>query len=270
MTDPRQGDGQRGPAGGPPDSATKLPRYYTEPWKALPLVAKVGLGMVGCVVIGAIALNAEVTTRCEPPREGASRGRLPDVVGAQLDEAKDRLCEAGFPEVESFDATSDDRMQFFDSNWRVVSQDPHPPSRTPFDTEIELGVVKEGETPMRPRGTSDSTPPPPQSTSDEPSQSEISDFAFLSSIKAAFPEFDDAPDEQLVSTGHNICTRLNTGETFDSIAASILESSINNGFSATEAGAVAGVLLGAAVAAYCEEHQANLDAFFAIVDEVIG
>lgn len=77
------------------------------------------------------------------PTAGSGQVQVPDVLGLDLDEAKDRL--GPDLDAKSVDATGRDRMQIIDSNWQVVQQDPTGGSAVPKGTTVTLHVVKEGE-----------------------------------------------------------------------------------------------------------------------------
>ncbi|TCJ40710.1 PASTA domain-containing protein [Parafrankia sp. BMG5.11] len=77
------------------------------------------------------------------PTAGSGQVQVPDVLGLDLDEAKDRL--GPDLDAKSVDATGRDRMQIVDSNWQVVQQDPTGGSAVPKGTTVTLHVVKEGE-----------------------------------------------------------------------------------------------------------------------------
>ncbi|WP_168700267.1 PASTA domain-containing protein [Gordonia paraffinivorans] len=77
-----------------------------------------------------------------PPTTGAPI--MPDVVCMNLQDAQDRIQEAGVFFSRSEDATGRRRSQILDRNWIVVSQTPSP--GTPFgEGEAVLAVVKIGE-----------------------------------------------------------------------------------------------------------------------------
>jgi hypothetical protein len=83
-----------------------------------------------------------------PPTDGepeASDGDImPDVMCMNLQDAQDRIQEAGVFFSRSDDATGEGRNQILDSNWQVVGQTPVP--GTPIgEFEAVLDVVKYGE-----------------------------------------------------------------------------------------------------------------------------
>ncbi|GCE00344.1 hypothetical protein [Embleya hyalina] len=72
------------------------------------------------------------------------RNVLPDLVGADLQEAWDGARRAGYRFVTSHDASGRGRRQFIFSSWKVCDQSPDP---GPLDRElrVELGVVRHDE-----------------------------------------------------------------------------------------------------------------------------
>ena len=69
---------------------------------------------------------------------------MPNVVCMNLQEAQDTIQRAGVFFSRSFDGTGKGRMQIFDRNWIVVSQEPA--SGTPIgEGDANLGAVKYGE-----------------------------------------------------------------------------------------------------------------------------
>lgn len=84
---------------------------------------------------------AEAPAPTEPP---AVEALMPNVVCMNLQDAQDLIQEAGVFFSRSVDASGDDRNQWIDSNWLVLSQEPEP--GTPIEElEALLAVVKYGE-----------------------------------------------------------------------------------------------------------------------------
>ncbi|MGV9316261.1 hypothetical protein ACWDR0_29350 [Streptomyces sp. NPDC003691] len=71
----------------------------------------------------------------------SSAGRLPNLVGQQLQAAQDAAQAAGFHRLDSHDATGEGRMQVLDRNWKVCSQTPAPGRADPSGT-VDFGAVK--------------------------------------------------------------------------------------------------------------------------------
>ena len=69
---------------------------------------------------------------------------VPDVVGQDLDAAKNVLVTAGFP-AESQDLLRG-RNPLFDSDWTVCTQTPGPVAAAAAGSTVDLGVVKKAET----------------------------------------------------------------------------------------------------------------------------
>ncbi|MER5937019.1 PASTA domain-containing protein [Streptomyces sp. NPDC001928] len=70
---------------------------------------------------------------------------LPDLVGQDLQAAQDAAQAAGFYVLDDQDASGQDRLQVFDRNWTVCSQDPEAGTH-PTDTAVTLYAVKDTET----------------------------------------------------------------------------------------------------------------------------
>ncbi|WP_329273688.1 PASTA domain-containing protein [Streptomyces sp. NBC_01451] len=70
---------------------------------------------------------------------------LPDLVGQDLQAAQDEAQAAGFYVLDDQDAGGQNRLQVFDRNWTVCSQDPEPGTH-PTDTPVTLYAVKDDET----------------------------------------------------------------------------------------------------------------------------
>ncbi|MGW1951273.1 PASTA domain-containing protein [Streptomyces sp. NPDC001920] len=77
----------------------------------------------------------------EPEAETAV---LPDLVGQDLQAAQDEAQAAGFFVLDDQDASGQKRLQVFDRNWVVCSQEPAPGTH-PTDTPVTLFAVKDGE-----------------------------------------------------------------------------------------------------------------------------
>jgi hypothetical protein len=69
---------------------------------------------------------------------------LPNLVGQDLQAAQDAAQEAGFYALDDQDASSEGRLQVYDRNWIVCSQDPEPGTH-PTDTPVTLYAVKDTE-----------------------------------------------------------------------------------------------------------------------------
>jgi hypothetical protein len=74
----------------------------------------------------------------------AESAELPNVVGQDLQAAQDAAQAAGFYVLDDQDASGQKRLQVFDRNWTVCSQDPEPGTH-PTDTPVTLFAVKDGE-----------------------------------------------------------------------------------------------------------------------------
>ncbi|WP_251063381.1 MULTISPECIES: PASTA domain-containing protein [unclassified Streptomyces] len=69
---------------------------------------------------------------------------LPDLVGKNLQAAQDEAQAAGFYVLDDQDAGGQNRLQVFDRNWTVCSQEPGAGTH-PTDTLVTLYAVKEDE-----------------------------------------------------------------------------------------------------------------------------
>ncbi|MFF9246791.1 hypothetical protein [Streptomyces globisporus] len=85
---------------------------------------------------------APSATEEEPAEEKA----VPDFVGMGLQSAQDAAQAEGFYSLKSHDSAGRDRMQAFDRNWKVCSQNMAPGKVIPTDTTLDFGAVKLEET----------------------------------------------------------------------------------------------------------------------------
>lgn len=69
------------------------------------------------------------------------KAEIPNVVDARLDDAKDKIKDAGFDDPKEDDALGD-RSAMKDSNWVVVAQDPASGKSVNTDTEITVTIAK--------------------------------------------------------------------------------------------------------------------------------
>ncbi|MFF5958458.1 PASTA domain-containing protein [Streptomyces luteogriseus] len=74
----------------------------------------------------------------------AETAELPDVVGMDLQAAQDEAQAAGFYVLDDQDASGQKRLQVFDRNWTVCSQEPEAGTH-PTDTAVTLFAVKDTE-----------------------------------------------------------------------------------------------------------------------------
>ncbi|WP_234439997.1 hypothetical protein [Streptomyces bicolor] len=87
------------------------------------------------------AAPADDASAAEPESETAS---LPDLVGLDLQAAQDEAQAAGFFVLDDQDASGQNRLQVFDRNWTVCSQEPEA-GAYPTDTKVILYAVKDDE-----------------------------------------------------------------------------------------------------------------------------
>ncbi|MEU5558743.1 hypothetical protein ACH475_06990 [Streptomyces globisporus] len=78
--------------------------------------------------------------------EPAEKKAVPDFVGMGLQSAQDAAQAEGFYSLKSHDSAGRDRMQAFDRNWKVCSQNMAPGKVIPTDTTLDFGAVKLEET----------------------------------------------------------------------------------------------------------------------------
>ncbi|MGY1579387.1 PASTA domain-containing protein [Streptomyces sp. MN13] len=70
------------------------------------------------------------------------KATVPDFVGMGLQSAQDKAQELGFYSLTSHDALGRDRMQAFDRNWKVCSQNVKSGTSASTGTELDFGAVK--------------------------------------------------------------------------------------------------------------------------------
>jgi hypothetical protein len=78
--------------------------------------------------------------------KGDEKATVPNFVGMGLQSAQDKAQELGFYGLTSHDALGRDRMQAFDRNWKVCSQNVKAGTSTSTDTDLDFGAVKLEET----------------------------------------------------------------------------------------------------------------------------
>ena len=76
---------------------------------------------------------------------GDAPGRMPDVVGMNLQAAQNKLQALKFLNLHSFDATGQGRLQVLDRGWVVVGQTPAAGTSVGSGRYIRLGVKRIGE-----------------------------------------------------------------------------------------------------------------------------
>ncbi|MEU9667424.1 hypothetical protein AB0J81_39460 [Streptomyces bobili] len=74
------------------------------------------------------------------------RATVPDFVGMGLQAAQDKAQEVGFYGLTSHDSLGRDRMQAFDRNWKVCSQNVRAGTSASTGTTLDFGSVKLDET----------------------------------------------------------------------------------------------------------------------------
>ncbi|WP_331758634.1 PASTA domain-containing protein (plasmid) [Nocardia sp. NBC_01377] len=117
------------------------------------------LGIV--VSITLIFGGALLAEHLEPGRDPDAV--MPALVGMELAQANDILRDLEL-DTTTHDDTGADRRVWVASNWQVTSQNPAAGTLLAERTDVELGVVKTGETPHTEDAPSPAPPPPSQTT----------------------------------------------------------------------------------------------------------
>ncbi|MFJ4902917.1 PASTA domain-containing protein [Streptomyces sp. NPDC088727] len=86
----------------------------------------------------------ELKKSIEAAAPEADKAKLPNLVGMDLQAAQDTAQAAGFYLLDDQDASGQGRLQVFDRNWTVCSQDPAPGTR-PVAGLVTLFAVKDNE-----------------------------------------------------------------------------------------------------------------------------
>jgi beta-lactam-binding protein with PASTA domain len=98
---------------------------------------------------GAASPSAPAAPTSSAPADAkpaAEKANVPNFVGMGLQSAQDQAQELGFDGLTSHDALGRDRMQAFDRNWKVCSQNPAAGTSVATDTTLDFGTVKLEET----------------------------------------------------------------------------------------------------------------------------
>ncbi|MEU5195237.1 PASTA domain-containing protein [Streptomyces scabiei] len=75
-------------------------------------------------------------------KKAAEKATVPNFVGMGLQSAQDTAQDAGFYDLKSHDSLGRGRLQAFDRNWQVCSQNLKAGTSTSTDTELDFGTVK--------------------------------------------------------------------------------------------------------------------------------
>ena len=88
------------------------------------------------------------TASASPDGKAAAdvKATVPEFVGMGLQAAQDKAQEIGFYALTSHDSLGRDRMQAFDRNWKVCSQNVKAGTSASTDTTLDFGSVKLDET----------------------------------------------------------------------------------------------------------------------------
>ena len=91
---------------------------------------------------GAASAAAESSESAGDGKAEAEKATVPNFVGMGLQSAQDKAQELGFYGLTSHDALGRDRMQAFDRNWKVCSQNVKAGTTSSTDTDLDFGTVK--------------------------------------------------------------------------------------------------------------------------------
>lgn len=112
------------------------------------------LGAIGNAIDGNDSASTSGTTSSQPETGAADSkpsaaddkkpdtATLPDFTGMGLQSAQDTAQDAGFYSLKSHDALGRERMQAFDRNWKVCTQNVKAGKTVAVDTELDFGTVK--------------------------------------------------------------------------------------------------------------------------------
>ncbi|MEO3978098.1 hypothetical protein [Streptomyces sp. CAU 1734] len=100
------------------------------------------LALTGCEhTTTATSPSSSSNKKASDEVQTAESAPLPNFTGKGLQSAQDEAQAAGFFTLTSHDALGRDRMQTFDRNWKVCTQEPAAGTH-PTDTSINFGTVK--------------------------------------------------------------------------------------------------------------------------------
>ncbi|MET9493743.1 hypothetical protein [Streptomyces sp. NPDC006552] len=85
---------------------------------------------------------AEPADDAEPAADAPKKATVPDFVGMGLQSAQDKAQKTGFFGLASHDALCRERMQAFDRNWKVCSQNVKAGTSRSTGTDFDFGAVK--------------------------------------------------------------------------------------------------------------------------------
>ncbi|MET9658167.1 hypothetical protein [Streptomyces sp. NPDC006510] len=88
------------------------------------------------------SVAASASALPEKDDKPAERATVANFVGMGLQSAQDKAQADGFYLLASHDSAGRDRMQAFDRNWKVCSQNYAPGKNIPVDTKLDFGAVK--------------------------------------------------------------------------------------------------------------------------------
>ncbi|MFD9434299.1 hypothetical protein [Streptomyces sp. NPDC060002] len=86
--------------------------------------------------------DGKQTSDNKPVTDEDKQATVPNFVGMGLQSAQDKAQEAGFYGLTSHDSLGRDRMQAFDRNWKVCSQNVKAGASKSTDTDLDFGAVK--------------------------------------------------------------------------------------------------------------------------------
>lgn len=88
------------------------------------------------------ATDSKQNATSDDKQTPAEKATVPDFTGMGLQSAQDTAQDAGFYSLASHDALGRGRLQAFDRNWQVCSQNIKAGKTTATDTELDFGAVK--------------------------------------------------------------------------------------------------------------------------------
>lgn len=91
------------------------------------------------------SVAASHTAPAKQDDKPVERKEVPNFVGMGLQSAQDKAQADGFYALRSHDSAGRGRMQAFDRNWKVCSQNHAPGETVPVDTKLDFGTVKLAE-----------------------------------------------------------------------------------------------------------------------------
>lgn len=210
--------------------------------------------LVGIPVLAALVLG------CEPLDDTSEPLRDPDavmidVVGQVLDDAKDNLKALEF-KVKTIDDTGGGRSVILSKNWTVTSQSIAAGDVLGDRTEVELGVVKTGESKKPDMPDNDVVQPVEQERQEPESNTpvgdrdrEVADESFI-----LYLDLNNIPyggdRETAIRSGRVTCDYISSGKSPELSVIVSIRTAQESGYTRTQAEQI----VGSAVGAFCAEY----------------